>query len=1315
MGRKRIVHQSNHPFASYPFEAYISGSWQSVEFITIESGTLFMHLKNKYPVAMEKGPFSDIRVKSRKAVLSDCSSFLRPGMDISVLSPPKQTNNSDEINLKPVRLDARISSIQRKPHSSECQCQFYVNFYVNQGSLGTELRTLRKEVKVFTINEISILQKLEHNPCENEYYRWTSSEDCPALPNTKLLLGKFLADISWLVVASFVKKVMFCVRTVKDKLVYQILESEIAESSLYTESTINVVSFTLNEEDGLLVSNVSQVVTAKPEAIEYVHESHEEKVSPSSYNVEGLRRSKRRHVQPERYLGYSDVTEFDVGSFRTQPPLKIETAAKGDDEFTLPLSCMLTLKQKPLQEDVDNSQNFSRMNTSGELLEYSRRKRPKTKKPKSIRSHQNEHKNQLAIIPLPDVGEPISVEHCDLNDNVSVSHGHESFDTPLNIYHHHLASSSKQKCKNVNLLTFEPNSLPAKANHAEKSDELTSRSHFGYSISNLQRKDSFVMDDMDLGGTKWEGISFSKGVQEKTYHPTYSRSRNPEEEKTYKDRTLNATAYKDLINSYLMNIDVKPTEEPPVTDQWKQFQETSGFSGIKETETEIFDEEDEDDEESEIDMLWQEMEVSLASCYLQDTEGVNAVNQAETVEKLKQGCPHDERMDDQIGIHCRICGHVFVDITNIFPPFLERPDRHREDKQCSGEDSDLERKADEDDDYHLFSANAPPGDEPKTEESENVWALIPELRPKLHAHQKKAFEFLWQNIAGSMEPSLMKTDSKKIGGCVISHTPGAGKTFLIIAFLVSYLKLFPGKRPLVLAPKTTLYTWYKEFIKWKIPIPVYLIHGRRTYRVFNQKNSMVFPGIPKPTEDVKHVLDCLEKIKNWHSQPSVLIMGYTSFLTLMREDSKYAHRKYMAKVLRESPGMLILDEGHNPRSTKSRLRKVLMKVHTDLRILLSGTLFQNNFCEYFNTLYLARPKFAKEVLKQLDPKYKRKKKKGTNYESRARKLFLDTIARKIDSNDNEERIEGLNMLRNVTHGFIDVYEGGSSDGLPGLQIYTLLMNPTETQHEMLHTLHQKMGQSNGYPLEIELLITLGSIHPWLIKTAVCSEKFFSNEQLMDLEKCKFDLKIGSKVKFVLSLIYRVVKNEKVLIFCHNIAPVKLFLEYFERYFRWQRGREVLVLTGELELFERGRVMDKFEEPGGVSKILLASITACAEGISLTAASRVIMLDSEWNPSKTKQAIARAFRPGQQKMVYVYQLLVSGSLEEDKYKRTTWKEWVSNMIFSEDFVEDPSQWQANKLEDDILREMVEEDKSKSFHMILKNEKASTNREQRTIQS
>ena len=158
---------------------------------------------------------------------------------------------------------------------------------------------------------------------------------------------------------------------------------------------------------------------------------------------------------------------------------------------------------------------------------------------------------------------------------------------------------------------------------------------------------------------------------------------------------------------------------------------------------------------------------------------------------------------------------------------------------------------------------------------------------------------LWKNIVGSMVPSLMEQESKKIGGCVISHSPGVGKTFLVTSFLVSYLKLFPGKRPLVLAPKTTLYTWYKEIIKWKVHVPVYQIHGCKTYRYEIYKHKVeTSPGIPKPSQDVMHVIDCLEKIQKWHAHPRILLMGYTFFLSLMREDSKFILGRYMGEVLR---------------------------------------------------------------------------------------------------------------------------------------------------------------------------------------------------------------------------------------------------------------------------------------------------------------------------------------------------------------------------------------------------------------------------------
>ncbi|KAG6670301.1 SNF2 domain-containing protein CLASSY 1-like isoform X1 [Carya illinoinensis] len=1256
MVKRRHLYQSKNAFDTYPFEALFFGSWEAVEFIRIMNGTMTIHFMDNQYISQEKSVFSNLRIRSRRANLSDCTCFLRPGIDICVLSASRQPMNSDEEKQRPVRLDARISSVERKPHEDQCSCQFYVNFYVNQGPLGSERGTLCKEVNVVGIDRIFILQRLEGVPCEDQYYRWASSEDCSSLPKTKLFLGKFLSELSWLLVVSVLKHIAFDVRSVQNKLVYKIFGADDDRCASDSGNYLSAVNFRV--KDDILVPNMVQFVPA--DAIEAGPACGMPEAGSPFYDLMELRRSKRRNVQPERFLGCDSAPEIDVGFVRTRP-YKVDQCK--DDEMSLPLSSLFRMHANRSKEHNEGKPKIHarRIKPFEDLLEYKQTTKPT--EVKSSMASQTEHQTELAIIPLPEESGPIAFEH-----------------------HHHLAKSN---------------------GNYEEITEHSARYYYMNSTPKLQRKKISGLEDMEFEG-RWEGKDSNREVQRKRSHSVFSKRDSFGEQRNYQKRSLSAGAYKDLIDSFLKNMDTTvKKEEPQIIDQWKKSTDTNSLDQRREVEPPP----DENEEEvSETEMLWKEMELAMASSYLfEDNEDSNAGVSTEIMNKSNDYCQHEYKLDEEIGILCRRCGFVSSEIRDVSAPFMQYTCWNTDEKQCNEEDS--VHKLDKDEDLHLLCRQVS-SDVHLSEENDNVWALIPELVKKLHFHQKKGFEFLWKNIAGSLEPSLMDRASKKTGGCVISHSPGAGKTFLIISFLVSYLKLFPGKRPLVLAPKTTLYTWYKECIKWEIPVPVYLIHGRRTYRVFKQhsQKSVSFPGVPKPTDDVMHVLDCLEKIQKWHAHPSLLVMGYTSFLTLMREDSKFAHRKFMAKVLRESPGILVLDEGHNPRSTKSRLRKVLMKVETDQRILLSGTLFQNNFCEYFNTLCLARPKFVDEVLKELDPKYRRKKKgkeKARHLkEARARKFFLDQIAKKIDSNIGEERMQGLNMLRNLTNGFIDVYEGGGSDSLPGLQIYTLLMNSTDIQHEILVKLHKIMAGYPGYPLELELLITLGSIHPWLIKTTGCVNKFFSTRELMELEKYKFDLKKGSKVRFVLNLVYRVVKKEKILIFCHNIAPVKLFLELFENIFGWQRGREVLVLTGDLELFERGRVMDKFEEPGGASRVLLASITACAEGISLTAASRVIMLDSEWNPSKTKQAIARAFRPGQQRVVYVYQLLATGTLEEGKYRRTTWKEWVSSMIFSEAFVEDPSRWQAEKIEDDILREMVEEDRMKSFHMIMKNEKAST---------
>ena len=87
----------------------------------------------------------------------------------------------------------------------------------------------------------------------------------------------------------------------------------------------------------------------------------------------------------------------------------------------------------------------------------------------------------------------------------------------------------------------------------------------------------------------------------------------------------------------------------------------------------------------------------------------------------------------------------------------------------------------------------------------------------------------------------------------------------------------------------------------------------------------------------------------------------------------------------------------------------------------------------------------------------------------------------------------------------------------------------------------------------------------------------------------------------------------------------------------------LVLTGETPVSERGALVAQFQTK--TVPIFLLSLKAGGVGLNLTAADTVIHLDPWWNPAVEQQASDRAHRIGQDQPVFVYKLVVEGSIEE----------------------------------------------------------------------
>jgi SNF2 family DNA or RNA helicase len=79
------------------------------------------------------------------------------------------------------------------------------------------------------------------------------------------------------------------------------------------------------------------------------------------------------------------------------------------------------------------------------------------------------------------------------------------------------------------------------------------------------------------------------------------------------------------------------------------------------------------------------------------------------------------------------------------------------------------------------------------------------------------------------------------------------------------------------------------------------------------------------------------------------------------------------------------------------------------------------------------------------------------------------------------------------------------------------------------------------------------------------------------------------------------------------------------------------------LEKRQQIVNQFQE--GKCRLFLSSLKAGGLGINLTAANYVILLDPWWNPAIENQAMDRAHRIGQKRVVSVIRLISSQTIEE----------------------------------------------------------------------
>ena len=144
--------------------------------------------------------------------------------------------------------------------------------------------------------------------------------------------------------------------------------------------------------------------------------------------------------------------------------------------------------------------------------------------------------------------------------------------------------------------------------------------------------------------------------------------------------------------------------------------------------------------------------------------------------------------------------------------------------------------------------------------------------------------------------------------------------------------------------------------------------------------------------------------------------------------------------------------------------------------------------------------------------------------------------------------------------------------------------------------------------------------------------------------CDFDpeTKSSSKIDRALDIISSIRQlDQKAVVFSYRIEPLEILQEKLNKKY----GKDaVKIITGQTSSISRSQIVKAYQEKLSPF-ILLCSMRATAEGLTLTAANHVIFLNEWWNPALNSQARDRVNRIGQSRDVYVHRIRTIGTVED----------------------------------------------------------------------
>jgi superfamily II DNA or RNA helicase len=326
--------------------------------------------------------------------------------------------------------------------------------------------------------------------------------------------------------------------------------------------------------------------------------------------------------------------------------------------------------------------------------------------------------------------------------------------------------------------------------------------------------------------------------------------------------------------------------------------------------------------------------------------------------------------------------------------------------------------------------------------------------------------------------------------------------------------------------------------------------------------------------------------------------------------------------------LLILDEAQTVKNAQSQSAEAVRKIDARHRLCLTGTPLENHLGELWSQFDFLLPGFLGDS------------KRFTKHWRTPIEKLGDTQRRDL-------------LARRIRPFILRRKKEDVAQELPPKTIIVRKVELEGSQRDLYETVRAAMdakvrdeiaskGFNRSQIVILDALLKLRQVccDPRLVKARAAAKV---------KERAKLDLLMAMLPELV-------DEGRRILVFSQFTSMLALVEEELQA-----ADLPYAMLTG--ETVDREKAIRSFQQ--GEVPIFLISLKAGGVGLNLTAADTVIHYDPWWNPAVENQATDRAHRLGQDKPVFVYKLIVGGSIEEKILALQERKAELAAGILSED--------------------------------------------------